>query len=489
MGKCCIRRVPEFSAPQVVRRSPACRTRSRCRRASPRRPGPGCRPRRRWPGRCRRADPVADADGGGGGRAIRRRPGQQRPAGGAADASPRRTARPASPAPAVPGPGPRKTQASSRPSRSSAARCSPAAGSSSSTQAASGSATRARSRAKASAGASSPASSCRQTPSAAGSSAVQAASAGAERAPGQDEAMPGHRHRPQPHRRMLQLGLAAVRVDRRIDRGIDPRRRGEAVGPVHRHEDAARGRCRVVPQPQHRAAPGAVHPGQAAIREPRRIGRVDAGAPAPGYAPSAAAPPPVRVMVCHWSRSRPVSSRSGNAGGGGMGRGAEGRGDEAGGRREAPARLARPRHRPAGRRHGAVVRIAQAGEAGDVEGPRRRPRQRRSRRHARGRSPPAPPRRRPRPSRAGRRPGRRSTSPAAPRPAPGGSARWRLMTRSELVTVPSFSPQPSAGRRMRARSTVSESRLQSEATRQGTRRMRRAHRIRRPAARRPGWSP
>ena len=36
-------------------------------------------------------------------------------------------------------------------------------------------------------------------------------------------------------------------------------------------------------------------------------------------------------------------------------------------------------------------------------------------------------------------------SPAAPRPARGTAARTREMRRSELVTVPSFSPQLAAG--------------------------------------------
>ncbi len=43
--------------------------------------------------------------------------------------------------------------------------------------------------------------------------------------------------------------------------------------------------------------------------------------------------------------------------------------------------------------------------------------------------------------------GRRSTSPASTSPGSGRKARWREMRRSELVTVPSFSPQAAAGRR------------------------------------------
>jgi hypothetical protein len=52
------------------------------------------------------------------------------------------------------------------------------------------------------------------------------------------------------------------------------------------------------------------------------------------------------------------------------------------------------------------------------------------------------------------------------RASPGGGrkARWREMRRSELVTVPSFSPQASAGRRMCAWRTVSVSAMQSDTT-------------------------
>ena len=53
-------------------------------------------------------------------------------------------------------------------------------------------------------------------------------------------------------------------------------------------------------------------------------------------------------------------------------------------------------------------------------------------------------------------------------PDGGRKARWRLMTRSLLVTVPSFSPQPRAGRRMRALRMVSLSATQSLATSIGT---------------------
>ena len=55
-------------------------------------------------------------------------------------------------------------------------------------------------------------------------------------------------------------------------------------------------------------------------------------------------------------------------------------------------------------------------------------------------------------------------------PAGGRKARWREMTRSLLVTVPSFSAQPTAGRRTCANSAVSVSAMQSDTTRKGARR-------------------
>ena len=66
-------------------------------------------------------------------------------------------------------------------------------------------------------------------------------------------------------------------------------------------------------------------------------------------------------------------------------------------------------------------------------------------------------------------PSRRATSAMIHqswRASPGGgrNGRWREMPRSELVTVPFFSPQASAGRRMRQASTVSLARTASDTT-------------------------
>ncbi|CAH0222917.1 hypothetical protein ROS9278_02454 [Roseomonas sp. CECT 9278] len=54
-------------------------------------------------------------------------------------------------------------------------------------------------------------------------------------------------------------------------------------------------------------------------------------------------------------------------------------------------------------------------------------------------------------------------------PGQGRKARWRLMTRSLLVTVPDFSPQASAGRRTWAKAAVSDRRVTSDVTRKGAR--------------------
>ncbi|MNE33277.1 hypothetical protein D3C80_1269340 [compost metagenome] len=47
-------------------------------------------------------------------------------------------------------------------------------------------------------------------------------------------------------------------------------------------------------------------------------------------------------------------------------------------------------------------------------------------------------------------------------PGAGKNARWREIRRSEFVTVPFFSPQPSAGNRICAKRLVSVSRITSE---------------------------
>ena len=70
------------------------------------------------------------------------------------------------------------------------------------------------------------------------------------------------------------------------------------------------------------------------------------------------------------------------------------------------------------------------------------------------------------PAHAAGRPRRASTNPAAPRPAAARKGRWREMRRSELVTVPSFSPQPAAGSTTSAKRVVSVGQ-QSETTTKG----------------------
>src|ERR1044072_1638956 len=52
-------------------------------------------------------------------------------------------------------------------------------------------------------------------------------------------------------------------------------------------------------------------------------------------------------------------------------------------------------------------------------------------------------------------------------PGRANSGRWRLINRSELVTVPSFSPQPAAGRRTWAKAAVAGAAVQTEQTGSG----------------------
>lgn len=54
-------------------------------------------------------------------------------------------------------------------------------------------------------------------------------------------------------------------------------------------------------------------------------------------------------------------------------------------------------------------------------------------------------------------------------PGAGKNALWREMQRSELVTLPSFSPQASAGRRICASSAVSVAAITSDTTTSGQR--------------------
>ena len=74
-------------------------------------------------------------------------------------------------------------------------------------------------------------------------------------------------------------------------------------------------------------------------------------------------------------------------------------------------------------------------------------------------------------------------------PGAGRKRRWREMRRSELVTVPSFSPQAAAGSLTCAWRAVSVSAVTSETTTNGQAADRRLDARRHPASRRPGWSP
>ena len=172
---------------------------------------------------------------------------------------------------------------------------------------------------------------------------------------------------------------------------------------------------------------------------------------------------PVRVMVCHWSRTRPVLSTNGHA--------FETAAQQArlGDRpRSAPCRPAVKKPPSANRRCRRSLRPRDSGHWNGVERVERLvARGLRRPEMSKARLPPfskpdsarvlvedvggASDRRRPRRSPGAAPPGSASTSRAAPRPASGRNARWREMHRSELVTVPSFSPHAAAGRRTCAR--------------------------------------
>ena len=215
---------------------------------------------------------------------------------------------------------------------------------------------------------------------------------------------------------------------------------------------------------------------------------------------------PVRVIVCHWSRMRPVLRRSGYAADVASRQARQFRRDEprlAVGREEAAiGEEARVRHalvtgsacrscadRPLHRLERVVVRVRDRGEAADIEIARAFVLERRERRvlaeHI-GRA-------------TRRRTRRRSPSACATSatihqsglasPGSGRNARWREMRRSELVTVPSFSPQAAAGSSTCAPAfTVSFESTFSDTTKSSSCAAPRAPR-RRAAATPPDWSP
>ena len=172
---------------------------------------------------------------------------------------------------------------------------------------------------------------------------------------------------------------------------------------------------------------------------------------------------PVRVMVCHWSRSRPVISTSGQSGLVGL---AGGRGG-VGTMRARPVGVGKP---PRPNRREVAMRLAGRGQrAGGMAAYSASLSSARALMSNR-RAPPLPvPDRRAcsrntsaelRQAKASPWPSRAATCATihqSCRASPGGSrnGRCRLMTRSLLVTVPSFSPQASAGSRTWPKPTVS----------------------------------
>ena len=163
---------------------------------------------------------------------------------------------------------------------------------------------------------------------------------------------------------------------------------------------------------------------------------------------------PVRVIVCHWSRTRPVLRRNGNAGctSAASGSGATKRALRSGVKKPpcpnsrawrgavSPGTAIAPA--PSRRRRGHRARRAH------------RCRNRACRCSRRQRAPRARGRRRPRSeyAKAASNPSRCATcvtihQSGRASPGSGRNARWREMRRSELVTVPSFSPHAAAGSR------------------------------------------
>ena len=85
------------------------------------------------------------------------------------------------------------------------------------------------------------------------------------------------------------------------------------LGPVHRREQRAAPLALGDDDAQHGAAVLALDFGEIGRRDADRlgVGGVDLDERLADMAPSAAASSPVRVIVCHWSRMRPVLRMSG----------------------------------------------------------------------------------------------------------------------------------------------------------------------------------
>ena len=274
----------------------------------------------------------------------------------------------------------------------------------------------------------------------------------------QREAATGEADRRDRSRRRLGFRLAGERIGERRDQFADPRRAGGLVAPVDRREQRAALLAVADDDPQHA---GAVRRSQRARSRSSLSPSFAASSGCTSTNGSGRCAPsrglrPVRVMVCHWSRMRPVLSterkasrerRLRSAGGSGaisraLPFGVKNRPSAKSRWRlsVSPAR-ARPLHRIE-RVEGVVARARRARRCRNRGCRRSRtPTARRAREKYRRRSD----RQRPRQSPSAAPPARRSTSPAAPRPAAAGTARCREMRRSELVTVPSFSPQAAAG--------------------------------------------
>ncbi|CAH0222874.1 hypothetical protein ROS9278_02453 [Roseomonas sp. CECT 9278] len=208
--------------------------------------------------------------------------------------------------------GPSTTAPTNRPSRSAAARNTPAASSCNTCQAASGGATRARSCAKAAAAVPPPASSCRQPPSngiAAHHGAMSVGSRSADSTKACQVAAKGTTW----IAAFLSSGWKEI---------------GSACGATSTFTRAAGANCAV--QCIGAKAVPRRWPSSIARRNAARPRGERASTSVPGSRPSASdgfsvssgsgawaisrGSVPVRVMLCHWSRNRPVSRRNGKSG-------------------------------------------------------------------------------------------------------------------------------------------------------------------------------
>ncbi len=108
------------------------------------------------------------------------------------------------------------------------------------------------------------------------------------------------------HGRVLELRLAGNRIDRRIHHGPDARVGRHLIVPVNRHEHAAARHAAAVLHACDHRAPTARHSREVAFAHAaqQRILRMHVDERLRHMAREFS-DLPVRVIVCHWSRTRP----------------------------------------------------------------------------------------------------------------------------------------------------------------------------------------